>query len=218
MKSIRLSKDDPKILFDLIAQLHIDQIHHGVVPRLGKRFLSTLYSELASAPKTGVWAITDEQKIFGFICGCAELKSSYKSVLFKPRFLFALLTSRLFLTPSLVILAFSVLQYPFRKEKKNTMANPPKSTAELLAIAVSPMAQGKGIGKSLVRTMEAAFLSWGVSESYRVTTNISEIGSNSFYQALGFLPAGTITHHSLTLQIYIKHLFLKESNKNNSEI
>ncbi len=77
--------------------------------------------------------------------------------------------------------------------------------AELLAIAIDSNEYGKGYGSHLIKVFETTLRQWGLQE-YRVLTNIAEAPSNAFYLASGFRPAGTIGHHTLTLQVYEKYL------------
>jgi len=185
------------------ATLHLRAIHHGLLPLLGVDFLTKLYRCIAEAPESGVWALVDGDKFIGFIAGCASVGRTY-------RWLMVNCGIRLVFTAGPALFRFtvlgkvaSVLLYPFRRGR--ALATTPPPEAELLAIAIDETEYGKGYGKHLVETLEASLRQWGVRE-YRVLTNISESKSNAFYRATGFTAAGTIKHHALTLQVYIKNL------------
>jgi GNAT superfamily N-acetyltransferase len=102
---------------------------------------------------------------------------------------------------------YSILLYPFRKGE--ALAKTGVIAAELLAVAVDPGEHGKGHGKRLIQTLEASLRQWGVRE-YRALTNIADAESNAFYRATGFIPAGAVRHHALTLQAYRKMIGQQE--------
>lgn len=205
MDIIRLVPTDSSDYFDQIAELHAAEIHHGLLPLLGKEFLSALYRSLCEINQAGVWIALHNNRILGFIAGCANTKNTMASVLsnFGGRLLVA--AGRNILSIRLVSKILAVASYPFRHSYR-IPASYSVPEAELLAISVKPESRGMGIGKQLVETLERELSNWGSIQSYHVKTNIDEVGSNAFYSMLGFELAGTVPHHDLQLQIYIKHV------------
>jgi N-acetylglutamate synthase-like GNAT family acetyltransferase len=100
----------------------------------------------------------------------------------------------------------TVLVYPFKQHDKEIDQPKRNSNAELLAIAVCADAQGKGIGKNLILTLEAALIENGVDGDYFVTTNAADQNSTAFYNKMGFIPCGNQKHNDLTLQVFRKPL------------
>jgi len=204
MSLVRLGRPDLRFC-TAAAALHIREIHHGLLPLLGERFLAQLYLAIAQAPRSGVWAVIDADRLTGFIAGCADVGKTYQWLLVHrlPRLAFA---------AGLALFRFSVLRkipsvlfYPFTAEARTATTAEPAAKAELLAIAVERDQQGKGTGKRLLVAFEEALREWDVRE-YRVQTNVVEQQSNAFYRRAGFEPAGTRPHHALVLQTYLKSL------------
>ena len=193
--------------FRQIAELHASEIKHGALPQFGLAVLTSVYRQLALAEQSVVLVVWDGDRVVGFLAGCADVAATFRRVLLKggPTFLAAFLRQ-----PHLWLVAArfggSLLMYPFRR-KQHAAADqkPASSRGELLAIAVSPDHQGRGIGSALVHEFEAHLRRWR-QPSYAVATNAADAASNRFYQKAGFRAVGRTPHHSLTLQNYIKHL------------
>lgn len=205
---VRLTMEHPKSYFAKIAALHIEQIHHGLLPLLGLKFLSRLYYELSIYPKTGVWAAIKSDKLVGFIVGCVDVRLSYYALLSHVGHLFMSLILHVILKPLLCRKIFSVLFYPFKSSFITSHNIPICSSirSEILAIAVGKDMEGQGIGRKLVQAFEEKLLDWNCNGYYRVATNSSDVKSNSFYKKMGFLPCHQIRHNDLTLQVYLKNI------------
>jgi len=202
MKIKRLGPGDNELCRQA-AYLHVRSIHHGLLPLLGNQFLTKMYLCIAVAPEAGVWAMADGDKLVGFIAGCASVRRTYRWLMLNHGFRLALATGPALFRFGVLAKLCSILSYPLRRRK--VPANAPVPEAELLAIAVDADEYGKGYGRNLIQAFEVSLHHWGVHE-YRVLTNIAETESNAFYRATGFMPAGTIRHHALTLQVYEKKI------------
>lgn len=145
--------------------------------------------------------MADGEKLVGFIAGCASVRKTYRWLMLNHGFGLALAAGPALFRFRVLAKLNSILSYPLRRHK--VPAKGPLPEAELLAIAVEAGEYGKGNGKKLVQAFEVSLRQWGVHK-YRVLTNVAEIESNAFYRATGFVPAGTIRHHALTLQVYEK--------------
>jgi len=193
-----------------VATIHAAEIRHGVLPLLGDKILARLYRGLAGAPRSGVWAAVDGGTICGFLAGCADARSTYRRVALAGAVPLGVgLIVRLAGSPLLRRKVAALISYALREPGASSEVSPTPAAghgqAELLAIAVSADHQGRGAGRRLVEAFESAIREWGV-DHYWVSTNIAETASNQFYRARGFVPAGTIAHHDLTLQQYCKRL------------
>ena len=205
---VRLTKSHPKNIYTEIASLHIEQIHHGLLPLLGCKFLSRLYYELAIAPNTGVWAALKSNELVGFISGSANVRKSYFAVLSRAWPLFLYLTWQVILKTGLLWKTISVLCYPFKHSSETQHSNKLCSNikSEILAIAVNMDFEGQGIGRKLIQTFEKELSQWNNRGYYCVATNLSDIKSNSFYLKVGFLPCHQVKHNDLMLQVYLKNI------------
>jgi ribosomal protein S18 acetylase RimI-like enzyme len=201
MEIIRIGSQDAKSRFEEVTRLHIASIHLGVLPLLGEPFLTRLYTELARAPRTGLWGVIEAGKVVGFLCGCADVRATYRAVLSRGGIALLLLASRSFVNRQVCRKLFSVVSYAWQPKRHSV---DDLAEAELLAIAVDESCRGRGIGKSLVQIFEESLSAWDARGCYRVATNIDEPSSNKFYQRLGFVRGGIIPHHDLVLQMYQK--------------
>lgn len=202
MEIVRLTPADPPEYFARVAELHMAEIHQGLLPLLGKEFLALLYFGLSGVNRSGVWIALHHGRILGFVAGCADTKRTMAAVLTSFGWRLLLAAGKSALAPAFLRRISAVLSYPFRQSPTNTLLRDvPK--AELLAICVEPSSRGRSIGRQLVLALEKAFRHWGTIPNYHVKTNIEEGDSNAFYRMLGFKPAGTIPHHDLMLQIYV---------------
>lgn len=202
----RLSGSNSPGMYQQIATLHSDLIHGGVLPLLGKDFLICLYREIAKSKWGSMHTAEQNGRVIGFIAGTADV---WHCALGFTLFGYLRLTSILALRiwhPQIMRKVIDSLAYPFRKPSipGPNLAPQSKHRAELLAIAVSPAAQGTGVGRALVRKFEETLR--GTTASYFVATNASEGPSNAFYDALGFQRAGQKRHHDLLIQIYTKQV------------
>ncbi len=206
MQFEQLTPAQPPEFFDEVARIHINEIHHGLLPLLGLRFLSRLYYELCITSQTVIWIATENGKVVGFLAGCANVAQSLRSVLMRSPVRLMWLGSRSIFNLRLLRKLPAVFWYPLRVKSSAEAAESSDSaagSAELLAIAVDATVRGRAVGKQLVALFEDSLRQWGVTE-YHVTTNIEEANSNAFYRALSFQPCGLIKHHDLTLQKYRK--------------
>lgn len=202
---VRLSNLSVRGAFDEAAELHIMSIHHGVLPDLGRDFLSRLYREISRTPESGVWVAMDSNRVVGFVAGCADPRRCFRTVLTRAAFPLARLAGRSLLSRSVLGRLPTILRYPFRQVDPS-MLDSEMISAELLAIAVDPHVRGEGIGSRLVEVFEESLSSWGVRGRYCVATNVEEDVSNRFYERAGFVPGYQTSHNALTLQVYFKRL------------
>ncbi len=191
-----------------VARLHRLALPNGFLSKLGDGFLGELYEAIGKAPRSGVWvAIGDSGQILGFISGTADVRRSFRDVLWRSwhrliRYLFPSLWSW-----SALRHIVETLTYPFRSSsEENTAARALQLPGELLSVAVSENARGQGVGRKLVETLETALGEWGYRGEYRVVTDSQDPRSNAFYLGVGFSAAGTFTHHGHLMSVFTKPL------------
>jgi ribosomal protein S18 acetylase RimI-like enzyme len=202
----RVSGSDSMEVFRRIARLHAQRIHGGVLPLLGETFLGTLYREIAKSKHGTVHEAVDHERLLGFIVGTPDIsRCALGFTLGGYLRLTAILAGRIW-HPEIRRKFFDALMYPVRKppSPKGNLPVQDKHRAELLAIAVSADAEGRGVGRAMVDAFEDTLP--GKIGAYFVTTNADDMNSNAFYRALGFEKAGQKRHHDLLVQIYTKQV------------
>jgi len=187
-----------------IARLHRLALPNGFLSALGDGFLGTLYLGISKAPKSVVWvAVNDKNEVLGFVSGTCDVKSCYKSVLST-----SFLQLGWNVIPSLIHFTvwkriLETLAYPFKKEK-SPVDNDKQIHAELLSIAVSEKARGLGLGRALVKKLEASFIEWEHLNEYQVVTDALDSRSNGFYEGVGFTFQKEFFHHDHPMHRYYK--------------
>jgi ribosomal protein S18 acetylase RimI-like enzyme len=198
MEIVRATRSHPTSLFLQIADLHIQEIHHGALPLLGRGFMASMYRGIAAAPCGAVWMAIEDGQVAGFVAGSAHTGRTYRGIVFgRGPMLCAQALLGLILRPRVIGKLISLGRY-MNRDQPAANAGP---RAELLAIAVSGRMHHRGVGRALVAELEHELRQQNVGE-YFVSTNAQEIVSNRFYRSLGFEPCGTHPFHALTLQEY----------------
>ncbi len=204
---IMLEKHHSEQLFLDVASLHIRQISHGVLSRLGPTLLSRIYREIALQPGSGVWVALHQGKVAVFISGCQDTRQTFRRVIIRVSVSLALFS--LGMLVRLRFLKFiRILLYPGRKGAGGSHASSVciRVKAELLSIAISDEYQQLGIGKRLIETFEKRLVDWKVADYYKVASDLSLTGSQQFYLRSGFQPCHTLTLNDTVLQIYVKEI------------
>jgi N-acetylglutamate synthase-like GNAT family acetyltransferase len=205
----RVAACAPPELFRELGNIHVNLIREGVLEALGPEFVATVYRELSRGKGLLIYAAFREATLVGFLAASTNLMCSLRAM----GAVGALrIGARAFLQlwrPRLFKQMLQSAGYFFHRSKAgavpaSTAASSAGDRAELLAIAVAPEMQGHGVGKSLVSAFEDDLRKAGHVRRYFVSTNSAEVGSNAFYQAVGFTLIGQKPHHDLVLNVYMK--------------
>lgn len=200
---VQLGSEHPASYFDRIAELHIDTIHHGVLPVLGKRFLSRMYRELTGCPFCCVLGAVENGNVVGYLAGCADTAKSFIALLSRAGIPLLGLAFHALFRPGVLRKVWAVVAYT---RKGGNGAAEGDEGPEILAISVDPGIQRRGLGKKLVQAFERNLVRWGIIGHYSVATNEAEVVSKAFYTKVGFEPWMRKKHHSLILQVYQKKI------------
>lgn len=205
METIQLSVEGMVAEFQEISCLHIKEINHGLLPFLGPRLLGVLYKALVEIKLINIWAVKSDNRIIGFLAGTLSSNKRALYVFIRKRFLLTMFLIIKLLSFSksarlIISLIKNSAKYVFSAKGDVT-----KPEAEVLVIAVDKDFQSLGVGKKLIICFEEYVKKAGMVE-YGVMTNIQEVGSNAFYNAMGFKEQCLIPHHNLVLRVYIKQV------------
>jgi ribosomal protein S18 acetylase RimI-like enzyme len=181
------------------ADLHRHSIPTGFLSSLGPSFLRQLYKAISACPDGFgyVWTEVDG-RVLGFVACSTATGKLYKQALIRRGLLMALPILRFIVRPSFIRRMWDTFRYP----SETAEDLPP---AEILSIAVSPDARGKGVGKAL---MQAAFDEFKRrrTSAVRVAVWAENETANAFYQRCGYTLAHTRRHHGLAMNIYVREL------------
>jgi len=185
-----------------LAILHREGIKTGFLSTLGERFLRALYQAIpaCSVGFGYVWAEADGT-VLGFIACSEDTARLYKQVLRRRFFSLALALARFALRPSIIRRCFATLLYP--RSTASTETALPK--AEVLSIAVSEEARGKGVGKVLMAAALEELARRGIP-SVRVAVWDGNSVANKYYVRSGYHLATTKTHHGKGMNIYVREI------------
>jgi ribosomal protein S18 acetylase RimI-like enzyme len=193
-----LSKDD----FYTLAVLHKKGIAKGFLSSLGERFLAILYRGISRHPGSCVLVERDESgEVIGFISGTLSISDCYKHVIMHNFLSLGVPIMLKMASIKRIKNLFETLMYPTRKDKQKG-----KVEAELLSMAVSDKARGKGIGKKLVNRLEGFLKVNGFSSTYKVVTSADDERSNGFYKSVGFVFNREFRHHGNLLNEFFKEI------------
>jgi ribosomal protein S18 acetylase RimI-like enzyme len=176
------------------AELHASEISEGFLPSLGRPFLTRLYRRIVRSPGSFLLVAYDDGKTVGFIAGSDDVRRLYRSFLLRDGAI-ATLTSlpRIARSWRRVL---ETLRYP-GGEGTDEPEQPELPRAELLAVAVAPEAQGRGLGLRLVEALTTEFTRRGV-DAVRVVVGSGNDRAIRLYERSGFTTAARVEVHKGT--------------------
>lgn len=178
------------------AQLHRQGIDTGFLSSLGQPFLKQLYLAVPKCPAGFgyVW-VEDDGQVLGFIA-CAESTGQlYKQSLVRRGLRMAWPLGRFLFRPATVKRMIQTLRYP-------SQVGGELPAAEVLSIAVSSEARGKGVGKALMAAALKEFDRRSVGQC-KVAVGADNVTANEFYKRCGFKLALTRQHHGRPMNVYV---------------
>jgi ribosomal protein S18 acetylase RimI-like enzyme len=165
------------------AQLHAERIGEGFLSHLGSGFLTRLYRRVVASPDSFLLIAHRGDQAVGFLAGTTDVSRLYRSFLLRDG-----VTASLVAGPRLVRSlprAVETLRYGTRDKPQGALNEVPEPAAELLAIAVSPSVEGRGLGHILVTGFFEQLAARGVT-SARVVVGGSNSAAISLYRRAGF--------------------------------
>ncbi len=158
-----------------MAALHCRQIPWGLLSQLGPEFVLTFYTALVRSPLGFAFVAEDNNRLMGFASGVIHWREFYREFLRRH----VLLAAR--------VLTLSVRHGRWRRlfETTRYAASSELPPAELVSIAVEPVARALGIGAELVDSILKEFAARRV-QWVRVTAGGSNSAANRLYAKMGF--------------------------------
>ena len=188
-----------------VAQLHRESIKVGLIAELGQHFCEMLYCAIAKSPYSFVLVYEGEQhQPLGFICCTTNTSKMYRNVMLRHFFPLLLSAMARFFRPPVVKQALSALQRP-KTFKTGDFAEWELPEAEVFSMAVTPDAQGKGIGTKLIQAAFERLRKLG-QDKVRVWTIIEKEQATEFYKKRGFKLLGVRQHHSGGIYVLVADL------------
>lgn len=182
-----------------IAVLHVGGINTGFLSSLGEKFVGALYEAIGNSPEGFCFVAEENGKILGFVAFTESVGSLYKSVLKKNFIKFSMILAAKMLSWQRIKRVFQTLMYPSRISESDL----PK--AELLSIAVSPQARGKGVARKLIDAGFEECRRRGI-DRVKVMVAAQNDAANRLYQKCGFEFHSQIDSHGVPSNIYVAEI------------
>jgi len=164
-----------------IAELHQRAFRGFFLTQLGRPFLLRYYRAVLAYPAGILLLAEDARSVVGFVVGFCEPGLFYRSLRRRALSLGFSMAPALLRSPCLLHRAVA----NFRRTGE---AGPHDDTqlAELSSLAVDPAAEGRGIGRALVKEFVAVAATNGAKSVYLTTDALENDAVNRFYLRLGF--------------------------------
>jgi ribosomal protein S18 acetylase RimI-like enzyme len=186
---------------EIVVGIHLASFQGFFLTFLGRRFLSELYASIIVDITSIAFVYGKENRILGFVAGTAEPADFYKRLLRSRWWRFALASLLPVLKNPLIILR---LLRAFQKPQDGPSQI---DTGTLMSVAIIPEAQGRGVGKALVKAFLDEATNRGLKYIDLTTDKNNNDSVNHFYQHLGFQCARTfITPEGREMNEYVKNI------------
>lgn len=172
-----------------VAVLHAANINQGFLATLGVPFLALMYRAIDEATDSVLLVEEQDGCVVGFVSGGLGMGPIYRRMLRHPiRLGVSLLPS--LLHPRRLKRIVEILRYGGGSGGALGMPH-----AELLSIAVDPVARGTGGAERLYRRLQAHFAERGVP-AFRITVGDSLAPAHRYYLRMGAKAVGRIEVHA----------------------
>ena len=170
----------PKDRLHEAVDIHLKAFPMFFLSTLGRRFLRCLYEEIGNDATGIVLCCSDGRGTLGFVAGTTRPAHFYRRLLLRRWWRFALAAMWPTLRkPSTIPRVLNAFRKPAEAPRDN-------GCAELMSIAVSPSAQGAGIGKLLARAFLDECSLRGAERAVLTTDASANDAVNRFYRDFGF--------------------------------
>lgn len=164
-----------------IVEIHCDAFKGFFLTSLGPAFLKFYYGHFIKHPETITMVAEEDNVIYGFSAATSRCKG-FNSRLIKSN----LISFGLFYIVLLFTSPKSLLRLVKNLTKKSDEIEDDEDYAELYSIGVAKTAQGKGVGKLLLRSTESEMKVSGIKRLSLTTDYNNNDSTLAFYQAMGY--------------------------------
>jgi ribosomal protein S18 acetylase RimI-like enzyme len=163
-----------------VVRTHLSSFRGFFLSFLGSKFLELFYKGIALSPYGVGFVYVNNSRVEGFVCGAINPHEFFRNLLKKKWLHFSLASFGAILRkPSVIPRLLRAINQPSSSPRGD-------DKAILMSIGVTPHAQGKGIGKILVKNFLEELKSKGVQEVYLTTDRLNNEMVKDFYMNLGF--------------------------------
>lgn len=183
-----------------VAQLHIDCIDQGFLPKLGVDFLTLMYECLDE--DAGALLLTCERdgRVVGFVTSAASLGGVYRRML-RRWWRLTLALGPSLVRPRRVLRILEIVRYSAAAPAAAALPR-----AELLSLAVSPKWRGTGCAEELYQGLTRALAQRG-EPAFKIVVGAPLTPAHRFYRRMGAEPAAQIeVHRGEASTVYVHDL------------
>lgn len=170
-----------------LANLHSDLITGGFLPRLGRRFMRSLYRGLVEWDGTRAFVVDDAGGVAGFVVGVADVGAFYRWFLRRHWWRAGLAALPALLNPRNLLRAWESLRYGGESDESPI-------PAEVLSLGVAVRARGLGVS-SLLLSEVLDRLARDDCPAVRVVVGSANRAAIAAYERAGFMPYGKVEVH-----------------------
>jgi ribosomal protein S18 acetylase RimI-like enzyme len=164
-----------------VVRLHQRVMGYSVNARLGNAHLAFVYRATAALPDALVCVAEDDGVVVGAVSASLDEAVCARALVRQMGMAQRITTAvRLCCTPSVWPTVWAA-----RRSAQPVIHDGASVAACLTSIVVAPDAQGRGIGRTLIATVDAFMRAHGL-QCYRLDTRVSNRGARAFYTRLGF--------------------------------
>lgn len=172
-----------------LADLHTAAFPGFFLTSLGRRFLRLLYAGFMSEPQAICLVAEDAGETLGFAAGTMHPAGFFRALLQRRALTFALAAVPGLLRSPLFVARKCLGALYYRGETPGGLPE----AALLSSLAVSPAAQGRGVGQALVTAFAEEARRRGGMAVYLTTDENDNERTNRFYARCGFVLLDTFT-------------------------
>jgi ribosomal protein S18 acetylase RimI-like enzyme len=177
------------------ARLHATRIGDGFLSFLGPGFLTRLYRRVTRTPGAFLLVADDGPVVVGFVAGSSDVRGLYRTFLIHDG-----VPAGLSAAPRLARGWRRVLETLRHGAGGGTGTG---RGTELLAIAVDPAHEGRGVGAALVAAFCDRVVDAGATGAY-VVVEASNTGAVGLYRRAGFVPDTSFELHAGTRSLLMQ--------------
>lgn len=166
---------------DSVVAIHLDAFKGFFLSELGKNFLFTYYDSVRKSDRGVLLGCFEDDILLGF-CASTKLSAGFNSYLVKKNLFRFAKTGLLLLFRKPQALVHLLKNFT----KSTSSLNDEGKYAELLSIAVSTSAQGKGVGKLLLSQLEIVLKEMDIKQMSLTTDYDDNDKTLKFYKSLNY--------------------------------